>query len=124
MGDDPLAVEDSFGLYDRRLGDKPAAVAARTVLSLVNGKLNLGLLADTPPGLHVLVLADETETVYVVWHSDPDHVSRVDLPIAGLVSLGDFLGATWLPTVAAGSGGLVAIDLDEATGPLFVRYAH
>ncbi len=123
-GDDPAAVEDNFGLFDRLLGEKPASAAARTVLGLANGMLNLGLLADTPPGLHVMVLADEREVVYAIWHSDADHTSRVRLPLAGLVSLGDPLGATWMPTVTANSGGLMSLDLDEATGPVFIRYAR
>ncbi|MCB1955293.1 MAG: cellulase family glycosylhydrolase, partial [Rhodocyclaceae bacterium] len=123
-GSDPLSVEDNYGLFEQNLDERPAATAIRSVLALAEGKLNLGLLADTPPGLHVMVLADEHETVYAIWQSDPDHASRVTLPIAGLVSLGDFLGVEWSPLVTAGSGGSLPLDLTEARGPVFVRYAH
>ena len=124
QSDDPLSVQENFALHDWSLTAKPAALAIRAFLDIAAGRSNRGLLADVPAGLHVMVLEDADEIVYVAWQSESDRRSILDVPLAGLLGMADHLGNGWMPPTSAANPGSATLVLDEAGGPVFIRYAR
>ena len=122
--DDPLSVEENFALYDWSLAERPLARAIRSFSELAAGRSNGGLLADVPAGLHAMVIEDAEEIVYAVWQSEGGHRARLRLPIAGLLGMTDHLGNAWMPAASSADPGGVSIVLEEAGGPVFIRYAR
>ncbi|MCB1894981.1 MAG: cellulase family glycosylhydrolase [Zoogloeaceae bacterium] len=124
LSDDPLSVQENFALHDWSLTAKPAALAIRAFLDIAAGRSNRGLLADVPAGLHVMVLEDVDEIVYVAWQSEDDRRTILDVPLAGLLGMADHLGNGWMPPTSAVNPGSATLVLDEADGPVFIRYAR
>ncbi len=123
QGTEADSMEDNFALFERDLAEKPSATALRIFNQLAADKINLGLLADVPPGLHVMVLAGEQERVYAAWQSGEGRSSSLSLPVAGLLGVMDHLGNAWMPAASTFDAGRVSLQLDEQGGPLFIRYA-
>jgi hypothetical protein len=122
-GTDANHNEQNFGLLDFNLNEKPAMQALRTLTSQASGRAYKGLVKDAPPGLHIMKLEGSNDLVFIAWNSLPNTSADLRLPIPGLLSTANYLGTPVSGVLQSGPTSYWSFQLDQADGPIYIRYA-
>lgn len=113
-GTNPSNREHNFGLLNHDLSDKPAMVGARSLYAAQRGRSLRGLLAQTPPGLHVVRWDGASDRVFVVWSDAATGSTTIKLPANTLTA------TLWDGTRPTPGAARDEVTLNEESGPLFV----
>ena len=114
--DDGADGQCNFGLVQHDYADKPAIVALRQLTRAAEGR-RLTALLSTPETPRMIRLEGESDMLVVAWMSDPGSTRQVSAPEP--LSAADAYGE---PLALSPAAGRVVFTLDEAGGPVYLRY--
>jgi hypothetical protein len=119
-GPDTASPEDNYGLLDSSGGEKPAMTAVRTLMSAVRGRKYVGMVQETPAGIHAMRMDGWTDTLFIVWSDRPGNRRKVEYAKHGLLSATDLMGKA--VKSKGTSSGLERVEIDEAAGPIYLLW--
>jgi len=111
--------EKNYGLLDARGNDKPAMKALLTLMDAAKGRTFVGMVRETPAGIHAMRLDGATDTVMVIW-SDRPRQQTVATSKPGMLSattqMGEVLKTKEKPPR------FVQWVLQDTLGPVYLRW--
>ena len=120
-GPDPANPEHNYGLLDASGNEKPALKAIRTLMSVVSDHKYAGVVRETPAGVHAMRLDGPTDTVMIVWTSQPDGRRTIEYTKQDLISATDLTGEA-IQSKNKRSGQARA-EIDAGSGPMYLRWS-
>ena len=117
-GKDPNNPEQNYGLLDSDGHEKPAMQAVRHLMDSATNRKFIGMLPQSPPGVHAVRFDGATDRLMIVWTDVPNRNEALECVRNDLVSVTDMMGKA-LET-KSGSKGYVRIRIAENTGPVYV----
>jgi hypothetical protein len=120
-GPDPANPEDNYGLLDSSGNEKPAMKAVRTLMDVISGRKYAGMIREMPPGIHAMRLDGPTDTVLIVWTSQPDGRRTIEYPKRDLIAATDLTGEAI--RFKNKSSGQARVEIDAASGPIYLRWS-
>lgn len=117
-GSDPSAAEANYGLLTSALSPKPAYDAIKRFHEFTRNGTYKGLLADTPPNMHVMKWAEGSRAKYVAWADNSTKTYRMAVPKSATVTLWNGTTVTTHP-----AGDLIKdFEINPTAGPVFVAF--
>ena len=119
-GPDPANPEHNYGLLDSSGNEKPAMKAIRTLTGAASGHKYVGMIQETPAGIHAMRLDGSTDTIFIVWSDRPGDRQTIEYAKHDLISATDLMGNT--VKSKDGSAGKARVEIDDAAGPIYLRW--
>ena len=119
-GPDPANPEHNYGLLDSSGNEKPAIEAIRTLMSVVSGRKYVGMIPETPEGIHAMRMDGSTDTILIVWTDQPDGRRIIEYPTRNLISATDLMGQA--AKSKDGHSGQARVEIDGAAGPIYLLW--
>jgi hypothetical protein len=119
-GSDGMDPEKNYGLLDSNGNEKPAMKALLTLMEAVKNRTFMGMVRDTPAGIHAMRLVGPTDTVMIVWSDRPGVTQTMAAATAGLRSIASLNGAV-VKTKEKPSGFPQWVQQDTS-GPVYLRW--
>ena len=119
-GPEPANPEHNFGLLDATGNEKPAMKAIRALMGVVSNRKYAGVVRETPAGIHAMRLDGPTDTVLIVWTSQPDGRRTIEYTKQNLISA---TGLTGEAIQSKSRSGQARIEIDAASGPIYLRWS-
>jgi hypothetical protein len=119
-GPEPANPEHNFGLLDATGNEKPAMKAIRALMGVVSNRKYAGVVRETPAGIHAMRLDGPTDTVLIVWTSQPDGRRTIEYTKHNLISA---TGLTGEAIQSKSRSGQARIEIDAASGPIYLRWS-
>ena len=120
-GPEPANPEHNFGLLDASGNEKPAMQAVRTLMGVISDHKYAGMIREMPPGIHAMRLDGPTDTVLIVWTSQPEGRRTIEYTKQNLISATDLMGAAI--RFKDRRSGQARIEIDAASGPIYLRWS-
>jgi hypothetical protein len=119
-GTDPANPEHNYGLLDSSGNEKPAMQAIHTLMRVAGDRKYVGMIQETPAGIHAMRLDGSTDTVLVVWTDQPDGRRTVEYPKHNLISATDLMGQAVKSKDRP--SGHAQVEIDGAAGPIYLLW--
>ena len=91
-GADPYNREHNFGLLDDNYFRKPAFHALKVITAAAVGRSFVGLIGNTPAGLHIMKLEDAAQSLFIAWNSEAGRSVSLNVPAASLLTVTNYVG--------------------------------
>ena len=116
-GPDPTNPGQNYGLLDSSGNEKPAMKAVRTSMGAISGRKYVGMIQETPAGIHAMRFDRSTDIMFVVWTEVPSDRRKVEYQELGLLSITNLMSeAVQSKPKPSGHG---QVDLYETAGPVY-----
>ena len=120
-GPDPANPEHNYGLLDSSGNEKPAMTAVRTLMGVISDRKYTGMILEVPPGIHAMRVNGPTDTILIVWTSQPDGSRTIEYTKQNLISATDLMGAAI--RFKDRRSGQARTEIDAASGPIYLRWS-
>lgn len=119
-GPEASDAERNYGLIDSKGNEKPAMQAIHTLMDAVKGRTYAGMPAEPPSGIHTMRLDGPADSILIVWTDQARTRRKIALAKQGLTGVTDLAGKAvkWKD----GASGFTQVEIDEAAGPIYVRW--
>ncbi|MFN8494271.1 MAG: cellulase family glycosylhydrolase [Caldilineaceae bacterium] len=118
-GIDPFDQEHNFGLIDVQYNSKPALTVMQTLKTISQGRTYVGLLDQTPVGLHIMRINGASDTVFAAWQELPGRNTPISWSSQRQVTVLNMLGGTLKPICQASS---CSVAVSENSGPVYLIF--
>ena len=79
------------------------------------------MIREMPPGVHAMRLDGPTDTVLIVWTSQPDGRRTIEYTKRDLIAATDLTGEAI--RFKNKSSGQARVEIDAASGPIYLRWS-
>lgn len=106
--------QHNFGLLDTAGNPKANYVAIKRLMSAAKSRELIGMVSDTPYGLHIAKLGGADDTCFILWVSERNVVATITATTAGVI---DYFGPTPSP-----KGSAMQVTLRDTDQPVYLTY--
>jgi polysaccharide biosynthesis protein PslG len=119
-GADAENPEQNYGLLDANGAPKPAMLAVRTVMTAVKGRQYAGMIRRAPSGMHAMRFDGPADVLFIVWNDKAGKRQTIRYIKDNLLSVTGLIGNT--VELKADSSGEAQMEMDEASGPIYLLW--